>query len=331
MKIGIIGQKTPDSKANLISDGLNQLGIENEIVFTLKVESRYLNFLFKLLEEQISGFGIWRHTRLLKHSHTFDFLINTEQEFHPNVVEQLRRKGKKVLFWFPDGIGNVSDRQYIFTAPYDYIFVTDPVFAKSLRDLYSRPAHYLPESFNPSWHISSEHYGVEKTCIVVGNYYPSRLTILNQLLADGIPLQLYGHPPKKWIEKNLHNKLFIHKPLYTNQKADAFRKAAVVLNLSHPYDVNSTNQRLFEAAGAGGVIITNRTDAVNELFSDGEEILTFSDYSDLLNKINFVFDNPEIARSIAERARKKAFESHQISQRLETILEIAGFNYDSAN
>lgn len=331
MKIAVVGQKTPDSRARLICDGLSQLGIENEIVFTLKPSSKYLSFLIVLLEQHIGSFAIWRQSYLLKQVNTFDFLINTEQELHPYVVEQLRRRCIKVLFWFPDGIGNVSDRQYIFTAPYDYIFVTDPIFAQSLRDLYGRPAYYIPESFNPSWHISSEDYGTDKTCIVVGNYYPSRLSILNRLLDDGIPLQLYGNPPKGWVAKELSQRFTFCGPLYMNLKADAFRKAAVVLNLSHPYDVNSTNQRLFEAAGAGGLIIANRIDAINELFVDGEEILTFADYNELLAKIKFVFDNHEIAKSMAERARNRALISHQISHRLKTILEISGFNFDSTN
>lgn len=325
MRIAIIGSKSSDSKAQQISAGLSDLGFSNEIVFSVKPTRRLNAYLLGEIEKHLPNLAIRRQLRLIRKLNSdFSCLINTEQELQPKVVSEVKKLGIKVLFWFPDGIGNVSDRQHIFSAPYDFIFVTDPIFAESLRTIYGKSAYYLPESAHPKWHFSSSIYGVEKVCVIIGTYYPSRLTLIQRLIQDGVPLRLYGPKPKKWVPLNLLSGIDFQPPKFKQQKAEIFRKASVVLNLAHPYDVNSTNQRLFEATSAGGAVITNNVTNLSQLFAVGSEVLTFSNYDELLAKINYLFENPEFARQMADRAHLRTFREHLITHRLQEMLEISG-------
>ena len=328
MRIAIIGSKAEDTRARLISDGLNQLGISNEIVFTIKSTARALNFFTHQLEQVFPKFASVRQQRILRRLHSnVELVINTEQELHPEIVQRIQTRNIKLAMWFPDGVGNVSDRQYLFSANYDFLFLTDPKFVFALKELYGLPAYYLPESCNPSWHCSNKDYGTKKECVVIGNYYPSRLTLLQRLRADGIPLVLHGNPPKKWVPKSKISGLTFRKPLFTNNKADTFRSSAIVLNFNHPYDVNSTNQRLYEATCAGGLVLTNFVDNIDNLFTTGEEILTFSNYEELLEQIQYFLVNSSEAEVIANNGRRRAFDSHQITTRLRHVLEIAEFRF----
>lgn len=327
MRVAIIGSTSEDSKARLISEGLRQLRVSNKIVFSVKSKSRYRNFIVNFIAQVFPTFEVRRQMRIFKGlDSSVEVLINTEQELHPEVVARIKSLDIKVIFWFPDGVGNISDRQYLFSAPYDHIFLTDPEFASLAKNLYGVPAHYLPEACNPGWHYSDAEFGVSGKCIVIGNYYPSRLTLLQRLLKDGIPLELHGNYPKRWVPKTLLDGLVINRALFTSEKADAFRKSSVVLNLNHPYDVNSTNQRLYEATCAGGLVLTNHVGNIDKLFEVDEEILTFSNYEELLLKVKFYLNNRDKGLEIANNARRKALESHQITYRLTEIFNIIRFD-----
>ncbi len=328
MRVAIIGSTAEDSKARLISDGLDQLGISNKIIFTIKGKSRLLNFVTTQLERLFPRFASARQQRIMWRIHSgVDLVINTEQELLPEIVQKIQSQNIVTVMWFPDGVGNISDRQYLFSANYDCLFLTDPKFVSVLKELYGLPAYYLPESCNPSWHYSDNDYGTKKECVVIGNYYPSRLTLLQRLHADGVPLVLHGNPPKKWVPNSKIAGLSFREPLFTHDKADTFRSSAIVLNLNHPYDINSTNQRLYEATCAGGLVLTNYVENIDNLFKIGEEILTFSSYDELLDLIKYHLLHPKKAEMIANNGRKRAIASHQITMRLRYVFEISGFRF----
>ena len=328
MRIAIIGSGAEDSKARLISDGLDQLGIPNKIIYSIKRTSSIANLLITKLEHLFPEYAVFRQKKIVKRiTPSMELVINTEQELHPEIVRKIQKMNKKVAIWFPDGVGNVSDRQYLFAANYDFLFLTDPKFVDTLAHLYGLPAYYLPEACNPKWHTSNKEYGMKKECVVIGSYYPSRLTLLQRLQSDGVPLILHGHSPRRWIPKSILAGLSFREPLFTRKKADSFRDSAIVLNFNHPYDVNSTNQRLYEATCAGGLVLTNFVENMGDLFKLGEEVLTFSTYEDLLSQIRYYLSHSNEAELIANNGRKKALDSHQISLRLLNLLEIAGFKF----
>ncbi len=76
----------------------------------------------------------------------------------------------------------------MLSAPYDAIFVKEPHVVNTLQPLLDKPLFYLPEACNPRWHRPLTAAGTEPYLVIAGNMYPSRILLLERLLASGIPL-----------------------------------------------------------------------------------------------------------------------------------------------
>ncbi|HEX3959166.1 MAG TPA: hypothetical protein VHZ03_21460, partial [Trebonia sp.] len=84
-------------------------------------------------------------------------------------------------------------------APYDAIFVKEPHLVDRLTAMLGSPVFYLPEACHPRLHRPVAAPGTEPHLVLAGSMYPSRIRLLERLLAKGIPLQLYGGPFPRWI------------------------------------------------------------------------------------------------------------------------------------
>ena len=109
----------------------------------------------------------------------------------PGVVRELRRNGIKVALWFPDALVNMG-RQLMLLAPYDAVFVKEPHLVDRLRAFLTCRCSICLEACNPRWHRPLAAPGTEPYLVIAGNMYPSRILLLERLLASGIPLRLYG-------------------------------------------------------------------------------------------------------------------------------------------
>ena len=77
-------------------------------------------------------------------------------------------------------------------APYDVIFFKEPVLADRLRAMLDLPVYYLPEACNPRWRRPVAPAGTDPRLVIACGMYPSRVRLLERLIAKGIPLRLYG-------------------------------------------------------------------------------------------------------------------------------------------
>ena len=79
--------------------------------------------------------------------------------------------------------------------------------------------------------------------------------------------------------------------------------------------------RMFEYAACGIPVITRKRLEVEGVFLPGEEILTYSYYEDLRDKLNFyLIQNPDDLERIGFRAMDRCFIEHDIKHRVDGIL-----------
>src|ERR1035438_3843204 len=162
-----------------------------------------------------------------------EIVINLDSLLVPSMVTRLRSRGARVAFWFPDSVANLG-RQLMLLAPYDAIFFKDPVLTGRLRAMLDLPAYYLPEACNPRWHRPVAQAGTEPCLVIAGNMYPSRVRLLDRLIAKGIPLRLYGGGLPRWIGETACRAAHTGRYIPRDEKARVFRSAAGVLNTMHP-------------------------------------------------------------------------------------------------
>jgi spore maturation protein CgeB len=249
-----------------------------------------------------------------------EVVVNLDSNLAPAAVTQLKRSGIRVAFWFPDAVSNIG-RQLMLLAPYDALFFKEPHLVERFQAMLDIPVYYLPQACNPRWHRPTGTVGSEPYLVLAGNMYPSRVLLLDRLIAKGIPLKLYGVGFPRWLGESPARGAHTGRCIFREEKAEVFRSAAGVLNTMHPAEISGVNARLFEAAGCGAAVLTEFRPAVPELFAVGEEVLTFRDFDELVHQANRLLTESALATHLGDAAARRAHRDHTYDQRVATILE----------
>jgi len=323
MRIGVIGPTRPDSFAANVIDVL--AAMEHDPVplgSSYSLGGPYTTRAVSAVRGALPGLDERVQQRIVRSALDKEcaIVINLESRLAPSVVSQLRANGVKVALWFTDAMLSMW-RQMMLLARYDAVFVKEPHLVDRLRSMLDLPIRYLPEACNPRWHRPLVAPGTERFMVIAGNMYPSRIRLLERLMAHGIPLRLYGPGFPRWAGPTPVRGVHTGRFAFTEEKARVFRSAAVVLNNLHPAEIHGVNARLFEAAGCGAAILTEFRPTLPELFEIGTEVLAFSDFDELLSQAERLLADTSIGVKLGDAAARRAHESHTYDKRLAVILE----------
>lgn len=249
-----------------------------------------------------------------------ELVISVDARLMPESVAGLRRNGARVALWFPDAMVNLG-RALMLMAPYDALFFKEPHLVDRLRAMLDLPVYYLPQACNPHSHRPTVPAGTEPYLVIAGNMYPSRLRLLERLIAKGIPVRAYGSSIPRWIGDSPVRGIHAGRPVFAEEKARVFRSAAGVLNNLHPAEVTGVNLRLFEAAGSGAAVLSEFRPVIPDLFKVGEEVLAFRDFDELVQQASRLLHEPGLTARLGDAAARRAHREHTITQRLATIIE----------
>lgn len=324
MKIGVVGPQGPDDFADNVLNALPRIGLDPVPLgpALTRPPGAPLARLHDLAVHAAPGVARAQQKSLVKRARDaeVDLVLTVDAAMHPQTVASLRRNGVKTVLWYPDAVVNFG-RQLLLLAPYERIYVKEPVVVPRLRDLLGLPVDYLPEACNPSWHTPLGRPQVMRTVIVAGNMYPSRVLLLNRLAADGVPLALYGGRVSTWIGPQPALEHHTHRYLARDAKARVFREATAVLNNLHPGEFEGVNCRLFEAAGCGAAVLAEWRPTLDSLFDVDHELFAFRSYGELLEQIERIFGDPDEATARGDRASARAHREHSYDVRLRQLFE----------
>lgn len=225
-----------------------------------------------------------------------------------------------MVLWFPDAVSNMGNLT-MFRAPYTAYFFKDPLLVERLINVYQLPAHYLPEACTPRWHRPVGVSGSDPHIAVVGNIYPTRVHLLEALLAADIPIRLHSGGRPKHMPGFRSTELPIGKFVAKEDKSRVFHQARAVLNNLHPAEMMSVNCRLFEATAAGGVVLCEDRPSLPESFEPGVEVATFSRFGELVELAKAAMEEPTQFDQLRVRATARAHTDHTYVHRLTELLE----------
>jgi spore maturation protein CgeB len=327
MRIGIVGPSFPksfaDSFATNIIDALLAMGhAPVALGSSYAVGGRYSTTVAMAIRNALPALDERAQLHIARDALNAEceIVINLEQRLMPGVVRQLRKNGIKVAMWFPDALLNMG-RQLMLLAPYDAVFVKEPHLVDRLGAVLDLPLFYLPQACNPRWHRPLAAPGTEPYLVIAGNMYPSRLLLLERLLASGIPLRLYGAGFPRWVGETPLRAVHTGRAIYGEEKAQVFRSAAAVLNTMHVSEIYGVNVRLFEAAGCGAAVLTEFRPTLPDLFAVGDEVLAFHDFDELIDQATRLLNEDGLSTKLGDAAAMRAHESHTYERRLPVILE----------
>jgi spore maturation protein CgeB len=150
--------------------------------------------------------------------------------------------------------------------------------------------------------------------------YPSRVRLLDRLIAKGIPLKLYGGFPHLLGDTPVRQ-AYTGRSVLREDKARAFRSAAGVLNTIYPAEVAGVNSRLFEAASCGAAVLTEFRPTVPELFDVGSEVLDYHGFDSLIDQASRLLNETGLTARMGDAAARRAHRDHTYDLRVAAILE----------
>ena len=328
--IGVVGPFYDDSFADNIACGIEDLGHTAVRLAGGRPErfvfSRVAGLAGQAMLRTSAGRSILQSRPLLKAigEQELDAVIVVEQ-LNPDLVEAVRQRVPQIAFWFPDAVSNLG-RQTMFQASYSAVFTKEPRLAEPAHQLVGLPVHYLAEACNPRWHRVHDVGDPDPHIVVVGNYYPYRIRLLERMHRAGLPLRLYGSRFPSWMPSPELDSSNTGCYAVREVKARAFRSAAAVFNAVHPAEIDGLNCRLFEATACGGTVLTEAKATLDACFDPETEVIVFADFDDLVDKARWCLAHPAEARAIGDKAAARALADHTYGHRLREIFEVLGLS-----
>jgi len=236
---------------------------------------------------------------------------NSREDFIDiNFLLRLKKKGIKLIHHHPDNYDN-WDFCIDFAGKYDYFFHFDKEAVNKLRALNYKNIYHIPFGANYEFNLSDVENSFLKhsedfDCDIafVGNYYKEREELLKNL--TDYKLKIYG--PKEWGNSSL-NGYYMKKYLRGDSEMLAlFRAAKIIINFHEKTTGSGINFRLWEVASIGGFILSDNQKEINDMFSIGDEIETYSSIRELRNKIDFYLSNKDKREEMSIRLMRKVKE-----------------------
>jgi predicted O-linked N-acetylglucosamine transferase (SPINDLY family)/glycosyltransferase involved in cell wall biosynthesis len=135
-----------------------------------------------------------------------------------------------------------------------------------------------------------------------GRFHPYRCHILENLKKAGLPLEVMQTSP--------------------SGAADVYADSQVTINIALNGDLNL---RVFEALAAGGFLLTDRlteSSGLETLFTPGEDLVVWSEFDELAEKIRYYLANPAEAFRIRRAGQKKLFELHSPEVKIQEFWDL---------
>jgi spore maturation protein CgeB len=293
------------------------------------------SYLFRALQDLFPGEAQWWPTRPIHAAERLEFLRNREAWYgrlmerlvsaeagaivfinHLKMFDDLPPRPRKVLWLTDDPQARAGE-----LSPYEKICLTDPGYADGVAaSVGDRYRGEVPFGFCPTVHVPAPPASRPDDVCFIGNRDPKRDRYLASLLIRGFRPTVVGN-------------YFLRHPLFWRYPA-CFRPAVandrmgrvyaghrVSLNIHAEVLRQGTNMRTFECAAYGIPQLVEYRPGIERFFTPGEEIATFSDEAEMLERLSGLLAEPSRAAGLAARARRRALREHSYHRRAVSLLE----------
>jgi spore maturation protein CgeB len=295
----------------------------------------YANFLPALarLGHDVIFFESWDKSAYTDFAQLNAHLLKTVQRYTPEVVlfvllnyeiwietlDALRRRCDAVLLnWAPDDSWKYEQSSR-FLAPHFDVHAT--TYRKTLL---KAKQEGLGNVVLTQWAASTEALtkpASAENCryqvSFVGTAYGNRRKWIKNLASRGISVECFG---SGWNRG----------PVRSEEIPEIIRNSIISLNFAdsglhikrlRPYRSRQIKARVFEVAGAGGMLMTQVAPGLDEFFLPNKEIVVFEDVDDLADKIGYYLTHPAERDSIAQAGYERARGEHTYEHRFRRLFE----------
>lgn len=172
---------------------------------------------------------------------------------------------------------------------------------------------YLPEGANPGIHKPYDEDRIYDVSFV-GQRYGNRPEVISRLRNAGIQVEVFG---PGWP----NGPLPIEEMVRTWSRSRVNLGFGGVLGHKETYCLKG---RDFEVPMSGGLYLTEHHDELVPFYEIGREIVTYTSFDDLLEKIRWLLLNPDQSEAIRRAGRARALREHTWEMRFERVFRLLG-------
>ncbi len=223
-----------------------------------------------------------------------------------------------IVSWLADHIDKFPES----SAPnLDAIYYFDSATLPILRSAYpnkKKRLEFLPLAVNPErFRDRGLPWQQRKSGVVfIGKHSIARLETIAQLKTMGLHVDSYGPQAQTGLA------IWRKQKLNSTASSNLYGSYQAVLNmLQPPNTVHGLNLRAFEVPASGGVGTYPNTLDLDKSFIPGEEILSYSSHDDLINQLDRITSNPDLAKKMIAASYARVIKDHTYAARVKFLIE----------
>lgn len=258
------------------------------------------------------------------------------QTFPVHKADLIRAMGIKTAVWLPDDPYH-SDVTIGIAPHYDYVFTLEKSCVSLYRELGCSQVHYLPFAVNPDYiRPTFADASYETDICFIGSAFWNRVAIFDEIAAylSGKKLKIVGY----WWER-LNNYTLLKPNIHgiwisPEETFKHYSRAKIMINIhrsredpthnsnSQQISTQSVNPRMFEISACGTLQLTDVREELQEQYTPGYDIATFSSPDELVSNIEYYLTHENERREMAWRGLRKTMNNHTFRNRLSKLLDI---------
>ncbi|OPJ54645.1 CgeB family protein [Clostridium oryzae] len=152
----------------------------------------------------------------------------------------------------------------------------------------------------------------------VGQPHSNRREVINKLKDNGIDVKCFGYG---WNLEAPNS-----SRISQDDMIDVFNSSKINLNLANSSSSDAPQQikgRNFEVPACGGFLLTSDVEELNRYYRIGKEVVVYSSFDDMVEKIRYYLKNNIEREKIAEAGYIRTIQEHTYEKRLINIFSFA--------
>jgi spore maturation protein CgeB len=140
--------------------------------------------------------------------------------------------------------------------------------------------------------------------------------------AESLPIDVWGYRADTWPRDSPIRRRY-HGEAWGLDMFRVLRGARIALNRHIEVAENSANNmRLYEATGVGSLLLTDAKPNLSELFTPGEEVVTYADAAELVAKARYYLEHEDERSEIAAAGQARTLREHTYATRMQELVEV---------
>jgi spore maturation protein CgeB len=280
-------------------------------------------------------FRMYSELEKVLHDNNADALIvDTCPPYHPDYLKRLPIY--KVLR-VADGPLSAYDRDFAYLHAYELVLYHSPAYSRDLnmdeklRYCGARDIHYWPlglfeaRSGNTQTEETILSHQRDIDVLFIGALHFTKMPLMARLKKT-LGKRLKMHGIGSWKRNAYYNLKYGFPgwltPIKSEDYVTLYQRTKIGINIHNRGKYTVGNYRLFELPGNGVMQLSDGEEFLNTFFEEGEEIVGYDGFDDLMDKINYYLEHDAERERIAINGYRRVMKDHRIRMRLREAAEL---------